>query len=353
MRGRRVAASGRMRPQRPATRGPDMPSSDKTGVDIFTTATTATEAMGRLEADLAGRVDGEVRFDAGTRGAYSTDGSNFRQVPIGVVLPRTVDAAAAAVAVCREHDVPLLSRGGGTSLAGQCTNTAVVLDWSKYCNQLLEVDPANRTCAVEPGIVLDALNNQLGAHGLSYGPEPATHLNCTHRGDDRQQLLRRDRATHRQGRGQYRCPRGAALRGHRFWCGPTDRRPAQPIQRRGDHRARSTAGFANSVTPTPGRSRSVIRISRDGSRVTTSTPCYLSTASMSPGCSWAASPRSSPSCTPKLELLPVLKQRALVVLGFPMSGRRQTRSRTSSPAHSRSRSKAWTTGSSTTNRSSG
>ena len=81
-------------------------------------------------------VDGEVRFDAGTRGAYSTDGSNFRQVPIGVVLPRTVEAGAAAVAVCRAHGVPLLSRGGGTSLAGQCTNTAVVIDWSKYCNRV-------------------------------------------------------------------------------------------------------------------------------------------------------------------------------------------------------------------------
>ena len=93
-----------------------------------------------LERDLAEAVDGEVRFDAGTRGAYSTDGSNFRQVPIGVVLPRTVEAGAAAVIVCRKHGVPLLSRGGGTSLAGQCTNTAVVIDWSKYCYRVHNVD---------------------------------------------------------------------------------------------------------------------------------------------------------------------------------------------------------------------
>src|ERR1700734_4201938 len=86
----------------------------------------------RLEADLRDRVDGEVRFDAGSRAAYSTDASNFRQVPIGVVVPRTPEAAVGAVAVCREHRVPLLSRGGGTSLAGQCTNTAIVIDWSKY-----------------------------------------------------------------------------------------------------------------------------------------------------------------------------------------------------------------------------
>ncbi|HEX7161331.1 MAG TPA: FAD-binding protein, partial [Trebonia sp.] len=90
-------------------------------VDIASSVIQGTS----LERDLVEAVDGEVRFDAGTRGAYSTDASNFRQVPIGVVVPRTVDAAVAAVAVCRKHGVPLLSRGGGTSLAGQCTNTAV------------------------------------------------------------------------------------------------------------------------------------------------------------------------------------------------------------------------------------
>ncbi len=95
-----------------------------------------------LERDLRDRVDGEVRFDAGTRGAYSTDASNFRQVPIGVVLPRTPEAAVEAVAVCREYDVPVLSRGGGTSLAGQCTNAAVMLDWSKYCHRVESVDRA-------------------------------------------------------------------------------------------------------------------------------------------------------------------------------------------------------------------
>jgi FAD/FMN-containing dehydrogenase len=83
-----------------------------------------------LERALRDRVDGEVRFGAGSRGAYSTDASNFRQVPIGVVVPRTPEAAGEAVGVCREHGVPVLSRGGGTSLAGQCTNTAVVLEWS-------------------------------------------------------------------------------------------------------------------------------------------------------------------------------------------------------------------------------
>src|SRR3954466_8287553 len=93
-----------------------------------------------LERALRDRVDGEVRFDAGSRGAYSTDASNFREVPVGVVVPRSVEAGIEAVTVCRAHDVPVLSRGGGTSLAGQCTNAAVVLDWSKYCNRVLSID---------------------------------------------------------------------------------------------------------------------------------------------------------------------------------------------------------------------
>src|SRR5947199_9019803 len=84
-----------------------------------------------LAADLAARVRREVRFDAGTRAAYSTDGSNYRQVPLGVVVPRDVDDAVAAGAVGRAHEVPLLSRGGGTSLAGQCCNVAVGPYWSE------------------------------------------------------------------------------------------------------------------------------------------------------------------------------------------------------------------------------
>jgi FAD/FMN-containing dehydrogenase/Fe-S oxidoreductase len=134
---------------------------------------------GALERDLRLRVDGEVRFDAGSRGAYSTDASNYRQVPIGVVVPRTVDAGITAVAVCRQHGAPVVSRGGGTSLAGQACNAAVVIDWSKYCHGLVCLDPAARTCVVEPGIVLDELNAQLAPHGLMFGPRPATHDHCT------------------------------------------------------------------------------------------------------------------------------------------------------------------------------
>lgn len=132
-----------------------------------------------LERTLCDRVDGEVRFDAGSRAVYSTDASNYRQVPIGVVVPRTPDAAASAVAVCHDFDVPVLSRGGGTSLAGQCCNTAVVIDWTKYCNRVESVDADNGIVVVQPGIALDVLNDELESTGWMVGPKPSTHVSCT------------------------------------------------------------------------------------------------------------------------------------------------------------------------------
>jgi FAD/FMN-containing dehydrogenase/Fe-S oxidoreductase len=135
--------------------------------------------MKGLQAALAERVDGEVRFDAGTRAVYAQDASNYRQVPIGVVVPRNAGAAVEAIAVCREHSVPVLSRGGGTSLAGQCCNEAVVIDWTKYCHRLISVDPEAKTAIVEPGAALDKVNDALAGHGLMVGPKPSTHVSCT------------------------------------------------------------------------------------------------------------------------------------------------------------------------------
>src|SRR5690348_17965187 len=94
-----------------------------------------------LEAALKKTVRGEVRFDDGSRALYSTDASNYRQVPIGVVIPRRIDDVIATIAVCREHGAPVLSRGGGTSLAGQTCNVAVVIDYSKYLHRILALDP--------------------------------------------------------------------------------------------------------------------------------------------------------------------------------------------------------------------
>src|SRR6202035_1165415 len=103
----------------------------------------AVDASG-LAATLTRNLRGDVRFDNGSRALYATDGSNYRQVPIGVVVPHDGDDALAAISVCREFSAPLLCRGGGTSLAGQCCNVAVVLDFSKYMARILEIDPARR-----------------------------------------------------------------------------------------------------------------------------------------------------------------------------------------------------------------
>src|ERR1700733_7705803 len=132
-----------------------------------------------LAEALRARVRGEVRFDNGTRALYATDGSNYRQVPIGVVLPHDNEDVIAAVALCREFGAPILCRGGGTSLAGQCCNVAVVLDFSKYMDRILEIDPARRIARVQPGVVLDNLRAAAEKHHLTFAPDPATHDRCT------------------------------------------------------------------------------------------------------------------------------------------------------------------------------
>ena len=142
-------------------------------------ASTEQLPVGALERTLRERVDGEVRFDAGTRATYATDASNFRQTPIGVVLPRSIDAAVDALAVCAEFGAPVLSRGGGTSLAGECCNAAVIIDWTKYCHRIEWVDAERRRAMVQPGVVLDQLNRAVAPHGLQFGPKPATHGHCT------------------------------------------------------------------------------------------------------------------------------------------------------------------------------
>jgi FAD/FMN-containing dehydrogenase/Fe-S oxidoreductase len=280
-------------------------------------AETGSAGIRELERELTRRVDGEVRFDAGTRGAYSTDGSNFRQVPIGVMLPRSVDAAVTAVAVCRKHGVPLLSRGGGTSLAGQCTNTAVVIDWSKYCNRLLEVRPDERTCIVEPGIVLDVLNDKLKEYGLRFGPEPATHMNCTIGG-----MIGNNSCGATAQRTGKVVDNIAALEvllydGTRFWCGQTSDEEYAAIEHRGDQRARvyrrlrtlrdtyaaeikerypdiprRVSGYnLDSLLPEHGFDIAGLLVGSESTLVTV--------------------------LRAKLKLVPVLRERSLVVLGYP------------------------------------
>ncbi len=135
----------------------------------------SAEAAGALARELARRTDSEVRFDGGSRALYATDGSNYRQVPIGVVIPRSEQDVVETLAVCRERGAPVLSRGGGTSLAGQCCNAAVIMDMSKYLRRVLKIDPDRRLAWVQPGCVLDDLRNQAEQHRLTFGPDPSTH----------------------------------------------------------------------------------------------------------------------------------------------------------------------------------
>src|SRR5271170_2051370 len=132
-----------------------------------------------LEQELRREVRGEVRFDRGSRAMYSTDGSNYRQVPIGLVVPRDADDVVAAMAACRKYGAPVLARGGGTSLAGQCCNVAVVFDFTKYMNRILELDPKQGFARVQPGVVLDTLRNQAEIYKLTFAPDPSTHNRCT------------------------------------------------------------------------------------------------------------------------------------------------------------------------------
>ncbi|GAA3799065.1 FAD-binding and (Fe-S)-binding domain-containing protein [Streptomyces phyllanthi] len=270
-----------------------------------------------LRAALRERVDGEVRFDAGSRAAYSTDASNFRQTPVGVVVPRTPEAAAEAVAVAREHGAPVVSRGGGTSLAGQCANTAVVIDWSKYCTRLESVDTEARTCVVQPGIVLDELNRRLAPTGLRFGPEPATHMNCTVGGMIGNNSC--GATAQRTGKVVDNIARLEVLLadGTRFWCGRTGDEEYARIERRGDPTASVYRGLRQL------RDTYADEIRRRFPDIPRRVSGYnLDSLLPEHGFDVAGLLVGSESTLvtvlrAELELVPVLEERTLVVLGFP------------------------------------
>ena len=154
-----------------------------------------------LEKALLREVRGEVRFDRGSRAMYATDGSNYRQIPIGLVVPRDAEDVKAAIAVCRKYGAPVLARGAGTSLAGQCCNVAVVLDFTKYMNRILELECGAKICAGAAG--------RGSGHAAQPGRAPPVDV-CARsfnsqsmhdRRNDRQQFLRHAFAAWRQDRG--------------------------------------------------------------------------------------------------------------------------------------------------------
>ena len=146
----------------------------------FQTSYAAQVDVDALRDALSKAISGEVRFDDGSRALYSTDASNYRQIPIGVVLPKTEEDILQTIALCSKYGAPLLSRGGGTSLAGQSCNVAVMMDMSKYYNRVLHIDKEKRLVTVQPGIVLDEMRGATDREaGLTFGPDPATHDHCT------------------------------------------------------------------------------------------------------------------------------------------------------------------------------
>jgi FAD/FMN-containing dehydrogenase len=142
-------------------------------------AKTLVKSGNHLEKDLRKVIRGEVRFDDGSRALYSTDSSNYRQIPIGVVLPRDDEDVEKTVSLCRKYGIPITGRGGGTSLAGQCCNVAVIIDFSKYMHHLIELDPERKLARVQPGMIYDDLNRAAAKHHLAFGPDPSTHSHCT------------------------------------------------------------------------------------------------------------------------------------------------------------------------------
>src|SRR5262249_28484979 len=132
-----------------------------------------------LELELRRVVRGEIRFDAGSRALYASDGSNYRQAPTGVVGSRANNAVIAAPPARRKFGAPVVARGAGTSLAGQCCNVAVVLDYTKYMNRILEMNPLQQYAWVQPGVVCDTLRDAAEIHQLTWGPDPSTHNRCS------------------------------------------------------------------------------------------------------------------------------------------------------------------------------
>src|SRR5215468_3287154 len=132
-----------------------------------------------LERRLKAEVSGDVWFDRFTRGRYATDASHYQMMPVGVVAPRSVAEAQRAIALARSDGVTVLARGGGTSQSGQTVNHSLVIDCSKYLNNILDLDVPGRRCVVEPGIVLDQLNRQLKRHGLWFPVDISTASRAT------------------------------------------------------------------------------------------------------------------------------------------------------------------------------
>ncbi len=200
-------------------------------------------ALEALAADLRTSTQAEVRFDAASKALYASDASNYRQIPLGVAVPRSVDDLAAVLATAHRHDVPFLTRGGGTSQNGQGVNVALVADASKYVNQVVSIDPEARSAIVEPGVICDTLRDAAEAHGLTFAPDPATHSRCTLGG----MIANNSCGAHSVMAGKtvenVEALEVMTYDGARFWVGPTTESELETIIAEGGRRGEIYAGL--------------------------------------------------------------------------------------------------------------
>jgi FAD/FMN-containing dehydrogenase/Fe-S oxidoreductase len=190
-----------------------------------------------LRSKLEAQTSAEVRFDAATRAIYASEASNYRQLPIGIVIPRSIADIEATVRLCREVGIPILPRGAGTSMCGQAVNAAVVIDASKYLHAIHEINPEKRLARVEPGVICDQLKGEAAKVGLTFGPDPATHSRCTLGG----MIGNNSCGAHSvmAGKTVENVERLEVLTydGERFWVGPTDEAAYQEHIEAGGRRA--------------------------------------------------------------------------------------------------------------------
>lgn len=191
----------------------------------------------RLATQLEANLEGEIDFSAAGLALYSSDASNYRQIPLGVVYPKSKEDIITTTKTCYEHQVPLLMRGGGTSQNGQCVNVAVILDCSRHLNRVLHIDVDTKTALVEPGVVCDQLKGEAQKQGLTFGPDPATHSRCTLGG----MIGNNSCGPHSMQAGKtvenIESLEVLTYDGERFWVGPTSEDELQAIIRKNDRRA--------------------------------------------------------------------------------------------------------------------
>lgn len=196
-----------------------------------------------LRSKLEAQTSAEVRFDAASRAIYASEASNYRQLPIGIVIPKSTADIVTAVRLCHEAGIPILPRGAGTSMCGQAVNAAVVIDASKYLNAIHEIDFTKRLARVEPGVICDQLKSAAAKVGLTFGPDPATHSRCTLGG----MIGNNSCGAHSvmAGKTVENVERLEVLTydGERFWVGPTDEAAYQEHINAGGRRAEIVRGL--------------------------------------------------------------------------------------------------------------